>query len=311
MSTSASVLVVDDDPDIQMLLKALLVAAGYRVAVAGDGLEGLQLALEFRPDLILLDVMMPIIDGFAFAERIRRDPRTSSISIIMVTAKGLISDKLLGLVSGADDYVIKPFDSVELLARVTGTLRRAREMRSASPLTGLPGNLRIQEEIQVRVDDRLPFALLYADLDHFKAYNDRYGFKCGDQAIQLLANVSGRLVEELAGADAFVGHVGGDDFVMIVDPDVAENLAKELCATFDREMPSLYEPEDVERGYIEVRDRQGSMKQFPLISVSIGVAGNGHHTFSHQSEAVALATEMKQLAKRTPGSSFAVDHRHP
>jgi diguanylate cyclase (GGDEF)-like protein len=306
---SESVLIVDDDPDIQALLEALLVAAGYRVTVAGDGKEGFERALEVRPDLILLDVMMPNMDGFELAAQLRRDPRTSSTSIIMVTAKGLMTDKVLGLVSGADDYVIKPFDSVELLARISGTLRRAREMRAASPLTGLPGNMRIQEEIQRRVNSGAPFALLYADLDHFKAYNDRYGFEWGDKAIQLMANVASRLVEELAGPDTFLGHVGGDDFVMVVEPEIAETLAKELCRTFDAQAPSLYEEQDVMNGFIEVRDRLGALAQFPLLSVSIGVASNGHGGFSHHGEAVAIATEMKQLAKRTPGSSFAVDQR--
>ena len=305
-----SVLIVDDDPDIQAFLEALLVSAGYRVTVAADGREGLERALEVRPDLVLLDVMMPHLDGFEFAREIRRDARTSSTTIIMITAKGLSSDKVMGLVSGADDYVIKPFDPVELLARISATLRRATEMRAASPLTGLPGNLRIQEAIQQQVDRGKPFALLYADLDHFKAYNDRYGFERGDQAIKMLANLASRLVQEMAGPEAFVGHVGGDDFVMVVPPPVAEKLAKELCRTFDREMPSLYDPEDVRRGHVEVRDRRGTLARFPLLSVSIGVAGNGHHAFSHYGEAVALATELKQLAKREPGSSFAVDRRH-
>jgi diguanylate cyclase (GGDEF)-like protein len=306
---SESVLVVDDDPDIQAFLRSLLSSAGYRVSVASDGEEGLVRALEGRPDLIIADVMMPRMDGFAFAEHIRKDPRTSTISMIMVTARGQLPDKILGLVSGADDYVIKPFDPVELLARVSGTLRRARDMRGSSPLTGLPGNLRIQEEIQQRVNGGHAFALLYADLDHFKAYNDRYGFERGDQAIHVLANVVSRLTQELAGPDAFVGHVGGDDFVALVDPDVAEDLAKRLCEAFDREVPSLYDAEDLERGQVEVRDRRGGLSSFPLLSVSIGVAGNGHHAFSHHGEAVALATEMKQLAKRDAGSSFAVDRR--
>jgi len=307
---SESVLIVDDDPDIQAFLRSLFASAGYRVTVASNGEEGLERALEGRPDLILADVMMPKMDGFEFAEQIRKDPRVSSTSIIMVTARSQLTDKVLGLVSGADDYVLKPFDPVELLARVSGTLRRAREMRGASPLTGLPGNLRIQEEIQQRVNGGQPFALLYADLDHFKAYNDRYGFERGDQAIQMLANILGRLAQGMGGPDPFVGHVGGDDFVMLVDPDLAENLAKELCGVFDQEMPSLYDEDDAQRGQVEVRDRQGSLAHFPLLSVSVGVAGNGHHSFSHHGEAVALATEMKQLAKRQPGSSFAVDRRH-
>src|SRR5436309_2203803 len=126
---SESVLIVDDDPDIQAFLRSLFASAGYRVTVASNGEEGLERALEGRPDLILADVMMPKMDGFEFAEQIRKDPRVSSTSIIMVTARSQLTDKVLGLVSGADDYVLKPFDPVELLARVSGTLRRAREMR--------------------------------------------------------------------------------------------------------------------------------------------------------------------------------------
>src|SRR5207247_7385078 len=144
-----------------------------------------------------------------------------------------------GLSSGADDYIIKPFDPVELLARVKGTLRRAREMRALSPLTGLPGNIRVQEEIRRRVGEEQPFALLYADLDHFKAYNDNYGFVRGDRAIQSLARLVTETVHEVAGPAGFVGHVGGDDFVLLVEPDQAEVLAKSLCQTCDWLSPTL------------------------------------------------------------------------
>src|SRR6266536_1623088 len=187
---SETVLVVDDDPDVSRFVEVNLRSAGYDVTVAVDGVEAIERALEIRPDLILLDVMMPGLDGFEVAQRLRRDPRTSSSSIIMLTAKALSADKVLGLSSGADDYIIKPFDPVELLARVKGTLRRAREMRALSPLTGFPGNIRIQDEIQRRVAEEMPFALLYADLDYFKAYNDFYGFVRGDRAIQTLARLS-------------------------------------------------------------------------------------------------------------------------
>src|SRR5881409_2539323 len=182
-----TILVVDDDPDIARFVEVNLRSAGYDVAVAGDGEEALDKASEIRPDLVLLDVMMPRIDGFEVAQRLRRSPQTANTSIIMLTAKALSADKVTGLQSGADDYIIKPFDPVELLARVKGTLRRAREMRALSPLTGLPGNIRVQEEIRRRVTEEQPFALLYADLDHFKAYNDNYGFVRGDRAIQALA----------------------------------------------------------------------------------------------------------------------------
>ena len=136
---------------------------------------------ELRPDLVLLDVMMPRIDGFEVAQRLRKNPQTANTSIIMLTAKALSADKVTGLQSGADDYIIKPFDPIELLARVKGTLRRAKEMRNLSPLTGLPGNIRIQEEIERQVREARPFAVLYCDLDNFKTYNDQKGFVRGDR----------------------------------------------------------------------------------------------------------------------------------
>ena len=304
-----SVLVVDDDPDVARFVEVNLRSAGYDVTVASNGEEGLNRAIELRPDLVLLDVMMPKLDGFEVAQRLRRDPRTSSSSIIMLTAKALSSDKVLGLSSGADDYIIKPFDPVELLARVKGTLRRAREMRALSPLTGLPGNIRVQEEIRRRVSEEEPFALLYADLDHFKAYNDHYGFVRGDRAIQALARLVTETVHEVAGPTGFIGHVGGDDFIVIVLPELAEDMAAKLCSRFDALSASLYDPADGERGNIEVKDRQGNLRTFPLLTLSVGVATTQNRRFGHFGEAVAVATEMKQFAKREPGSSFAVDRR--
>jgi diguanylate cyclase (GGDEF)-like protein len=304
-----SILVVDDDPDVARFVEVNLRSAGYDVNVASNGEEALERAVKLRPDLVLLDVMMPKLDGFEVAQRLRRDPRTSASSIIMLTAKALSSDKVLGLSSGADDYIIKPFDPVELLARVKGTLRRAREMRALSPLTGLPGNIRIQEEIRRRVSENQPFALLYADLDHFKAYNDHYGFVRGDRAIQSLARLVTETVHEVAGSQGFVGHVGGDDFVVIVGPKLAIDVAHTLCDRFDQQVPHLYDTEDAARGGIDVKDRQGQPNRFPLLTLSIGVASTDVREFGHYAEAVSLATEMKQYAKRDSGSSFAVDRR--
>jgi diguanylate cyclase (GGDEF)-like protein len=182
-------------------------------------------------------------------------------------------------------------------------------MRALSPLTGLPGNIRVQEEIRRRVAEEQPFSLLYADVDHFKAYNDHYGFVRGDRAIQAMARLASEVVQDLVGPEGFVGHVGGDDFLLIVPPDLAETVAARLCERFDQEAPLLYDRDDVERGYLELTDRQGSMVKFPLVTVSVGVVSTSSRTFSHYGEAVAVATEMKQVAKRQPGSSFAVDRR--
>ncbi len=304
-----TILVVDDDPDIARFVEVNLRSAGYDVSVASDGEEALDKAGSLRPDLVLLDVMMPRIDGFEVAQRLRRNPQTSNTSIIMLTAKALSTDKVLGLTAGADDYIIKPFDPIELLARVKGTLRRAKEMRNLSPLTGLPGNIRIQEEIERNVREDRSFAVLYSDLDNFKAYNDQKGFVRGDRLIQAAARTIQDAVVEFAGADAFVGHVGGDDFVAIVPPEAAEDAAKRIVERFDAGINDFYDPIDVERGYVEVEDRKGVMQQLPLVGISVGIATTQVRRFAHYGEAVSVATEMKQFAKREARSSYAVDRR--
>lgn len=304
-----TILVVDDDPDIARFVEVNLRSVGYNVSVAGDGEEALERAEELRPDLILLDVMMPRVDGFEVAQRLRRNPRTANTNIIMLTAKALSSDKVLGLTSGADDYIIKPFDPIELLARVKTTLRRAKDMKALSPLTGLPGNIRIQEEIQRKIDDDVPFAVLYCDLDDFKAYNDHYGFARGDRVLVAAARILQEVVQEGSRADGFVGHVGGDDFVLVLPPEQAEQAAATICQRFDREISYFYDREDLERGYVEVEDRRGVLQRYGLIAVSIGVGSTARRKFTHFGEAVDVATEMKQFAKRQPGSSFAVDRR--
>jgi diguanylate cyclase (GGDEF)-like protein len=304
-----TILVVDDDPDIARFVEVNLRSAGYDVAVAADGEEAIDKAMDLRPDLVLLDVMMPRIDGFEVAQRLRKNPQTANTSIIMLTAKALSADKVTGLQSGADDYIIKPFDPIELLARVKGTLRRAKEMRNLSPLTGLPGNIRIQEEIERQVREGRDFAVLYSDLDNFKAYNDQKGFVRGDRLIQATARLIQDAVVEFAGAEGFVGHVGGDDFVAVVQPEVAEEAAKRIAERFDETRADFYEPEDLERGFVRVEDRKGVMQDIPLVAVSIGIAPTSKRRFAHYGEAVAVATEMKSFAKRDAGSSYAVDRR--
>ncbi|MGZ4130222.1 MAG: GGDEF domain-containing protein, partial [Actinomycetota bacterium] len=174
---------------------------------------------------------------------------------------------------------------------------------------GLPGNIRIQEEIERMVKEGRPFAVLYVDLDNFKAYNDQKGFVRGDQLIKTTAMIVQDAVVEFGGTDSFVGHVGGDDFVAIVPPDVAEEAAQRIVARFDDRIPAFYEQEDLDRGFVEVEDRKGVMQKVPLVGVSVGVATTAKRAFAHYGEAVAVATEMKQFAKRDAGSSYAVDRR--
>jgi PleD family two-component response regulator len=303
------VLIADDDRDIVRFVEVNLRLEGFEVLTAHDGEDALAKALDVQPNLILLDVMMPRMDGYEVCTKLRADGRTAHIPVIMLTAKSLSADKVLGLTAGADDYIIKPFDPMELVARVKTTLRRASEMRSLSPLTGLPGNNRIEQEIQKRMELGTPVAVAYADLDNFKSYNDRYGFLRGDEVISLFATVLRRAAQEVAGAEGFVGHIGGDDFVVILPPDAAEEFAQRVISGFDGRVPSLYDPEDAVTGTIEIEDRQGLLRRFPIVSVSLGIASNAQREFRDHRGLVATATELKTVAKKDRGSSFALDRR--
>ena len=305
------ILVVDDDPDIRRFVELNLRTHGFQTHVASDGMEALDKAFEIRPDLVLLDVTMPKMDGFEVAQKLRADQRTSNVSIIMLTARALSVDKVLGLTAGADDYVIKPCDPIELVARVKGTLRRAREMKALSPLTGLPGNVRIQDELQDLIRRAKSFALLYADLDNFKAYNDHYGFLRGDDALRFTARALQESAMEVSGDEAFVGHVGGDDYVVICPPGDAERICQTIIERFDQAVPGLYDAEDRDRGHIEIENRRKEIERFPLMSISIGVATTDRRDFTHHGEAVSVAGELKEFTKRTKGSSYAIDRRGP
>jgi diguanylate cyclase (GGDEF)-like protein len=304
-----SLLVVDDDPFIARLLEIELKAAGYDVRVASDGEQALSAAQERPPQLVLADVMMPNMDGFELTRRLRQDPKTSGVSVIMLTARGLSADKLEGFAIGADDYIVKPFDTPELLARIRGVLNRASDTRSLSPMTGLAGNVAIEDEIERRVAAGDTFAILYVDLDRFKAYNDRYGFLRGDEVIKETGRVIDKAVAEIAGEGTFVGHAGGDDFVVVVPPESATTAAQQIVQAFDEMVPSMYDDVDRDNGYIEVTNRRGDLQRYPLLTLSIGIASTEKRAFRHYAEAVTVAMEMKQYTKETGASSWSIDRR--
>lgn len=304
-----TVLIADDDPDILKFVEVNLRLEKFEIWTATDGEQALKVAMEKRPDLILLDVMMPKLDGFEVCQRLRSDPRTSNLSIIMLTAKSLSADKVVGLTAGADDYIIKPFDPLELVARVKSTLRRARAMRDVNPLSGLPGNVAIQSELQRRIASNDPFALMYVDLDEFKAFNDHYGFARGDVVLKLVATILQEVVTSLDQECGFIGNIGGDDFVIMCRAQVAEQIAKDVILKFDDQVGAFYDQKDRERGHITVVDRRDEAHEFPLMSISIGIATNTDRKIESHWEASEIASEMKQFAKKDQGSTFAFDRR--
>ena len=303
------VLVADDDPSLRALIEMLLTLEGYTVVIAFNGEDALEAVHDERPSLIILDVTMPGLSGIEVCQRLRARAGTRTVPILMLTAMDSSADMLLGFTSGADDYIIKPFEPIELVARVRSTLERSRHMRDVSPLTGLPGNGQIQQELTERIESGCSLALLHIDLDNFKAFNDHYGFARGDEAIKLAANCCRDAVVQIDGQGGFVGHIGGDDFAVIVAAELAEAVAEEVIKRWERFGSGLFDDDDLERGYIEVPNRRKDIQRFPLVTVSIGVATNRHRPFNSRVESSAIAAEMKEHAKRQQGSNYAIDKR--
>ncbi|MDI6103574.1 response regulator [Actinoplanes sp. NEAU-A12] len=305
------ILVVDDDKDIASFVEFNLKLRGFEVIRAKDGQEALELMETHRPDLAVIDWMMPRMDGVELIRQLRAEPLTSALPVIMLTAKGLTGDKVYGLSAGADDYLVKPFDLEELIARVSNTLRRHKDAREVSPLTGLPGNARVRREINERMRAGGDYSVGYIDVDRFKSVNDVYGFDRGDDFIIALARSLQRAAGQTGKPSIFLGHIGGDDFVFICEPDQVLPLTQRTVTDFEQAADRLYEPGDAQRGYIEVPDRRGNKQKAALVTLSIGVAQatEDGRRFTDPRVVIAVASEMKKVAKSQPGSYVAIDRR--
>ncbi|HZQ29146.1 MAG TPA: response regulator [Acidimicrobiales bacterium] len=304
------ILLAEDDLDVGRYLEISLGVEGFEIVRATDGRSAVATAVAQPPDLVVLDIGMPGMDGVAVCQELRRDPRTSAVPIIILTARIQKTDKLLGLEAGADDYVTKPFDPAELVARIRGALRRTRQLRDVSPLTGLPGNIAIFRQLEHLLSGAGPdFALLHADLDNFKAFNDHYGFAAGDGVIRATASLLTSSLEDLPDTPRFAGHVGGDDFVLVTPAPDAERLADRIIPTFDDMIAQHYEGADVRQGHISVASRRGGTREFPLMTISIGIVKSTPCRFRAPAEMASVASDMKNVAKEMGGSSWCLDRR--
>ena len=303
------VLVIEDDADTRELLQDALEGAGFRVFVAQSGQEGLHALRQHVPDIVLLDQLLPGMSGLEVCRQIRRQPGLGAVPVVMLTALSRPTDQVAGLNAGADDYVVKPFHVDELLARLHSHVRRSRRERQLNPLTGLPGNLSIDGAIDDRLLAGEPFAVAWIDLDNFKAYNDRYGYYAGDQVIEATGRLALSVVERCDREHSFAGHIGGDDFVMVMPIEQIERAGRLLVEGFDALVPGFYHQDDRERGFIPAVSRTGEEQAFPLMSISVAMVPCPPGRFSHPGEIAEVAGEIKHFLKQQPGSAWLVDRR--
>ncbi|MFH1958653.1 MAG: response regulator [bacterium] len=305
---SKRILVIDDEQAIIDLLEVNLRNAGYNVFSAADGLNVVEKVKDKKPDLIILDLMLPGISGYEICRKLKEKEETAFIPILILSAKDEPIDKITGLKLGADEYVTKPFDVEELIARVDTLLRRTEHFLSVNPLTHLPGNTSIMYEATGRLKTDKGFAFIYADIDNFKAFNDKYGFDRGDEIIKITAKI---LHDNINDGD-FIGHIGGDDFILICSDEEVGNICQKIIDAFDNQIPGYYEKDDKNRGYIISQDRRGKTQKFPIMTLSMGVVMVDRKRMGHYGKIVDIATQMKKYVKlNSPGdkSYYAIDRR--
>jgi diguanylate cyclase (GGDEF)-like protein len=308
MAKRERILTIDDDPDILDVLH-LTLAEFYDVIQAPNGKEGLKLVQASNPNLVICDYMMPIMNGKDFCKTMKKDILLQHIPIIMLTGKGEVKDMVGGIEAGADDYLVKPFDPEALLARIRMILRRTVRSLDANPLTYLPGNTSIMEELQARIDSKKVFAVGYADLDKFKVYNDKYGFEKGDDVIRETARLLIQVVRKKTGDNGFVGHIGGDDFVFVADDAIMDETCQEVIQEFDKAAPQFYNEEDRKAGYIVGKDRLGNEIKTGLLSISIGIVSNINAPITHVAQISEIGAELKKYAKSFSHSNYVRDKR--
>lgn len=305
----AKILIVDDEPFLREILSDILTLAGYEVVKACNGKEGLQKIFSEKPDIVLLDCSMPEMDGYEVLTQLRKDPKFMNLPIIMLTAISDESEEIKGFSLGVDDYITKPFKSSVLLARIRTILECKKLSVDANPLTSLAGNAAVKAEAEKRLQLGKKFVLLYIDISNFKSFNDKYGFQRGDDVIKYTADCLLSALKSDCNEEDFVGHMGGDDFVIITTPGKAEPLAVKFIELFDGGILNFYDEKDKQNGYIMSVDRQYNKKNFPIMTVSVAIISAEISNLTHFADIVKRAAELKSVAKRSKKSSYVFERR--
>ena len=310
------IIIVDDDEQVASYVQLSFSLQGYSVDWIQDGRKAVGEIQKNLPDAVILDLKLPGINGFRICEQLRSDPRTRGIPIIVVSGSWKnAEDRIRSIEVGADDFLTKPFDAQELMARIKRMLQRKKIDMGHNPLTGLPGNLAIEEETRRRLARADNNAYAYIDLDNFKAYNDVYGVKQGDKVIRLFADILVEGVKRWGIPQDFVGHIGGDDFFLLVKAPNAQRLFDWIAKRFDERIKAYYSDADLKAGYITAKDRQGNTKKFPFVSASIVFLLDESLESNQYPLLIQALTEMKGYVKhsikRAGGSLVFQDRRSP
>jgi len=293
-------LVVEDDIDIGNMLKIYFSGMDYEVDVAVRGSDALEKTKQNLPHLIVLDIMLPDIDGYEVCRNLRTNMRTSHIPVIFLTQKDERSDKLQGLELGADDYITKPFDIEELKLRVQGAIRRSERESLTDPRSGLPASRLIEDQLR-RIIREKGWALLDARVNNFEPFKDVYGFVAGDDVLRFTAMLLGEVVDELGTSSDFIGHAGGDNFIIITTDDKASAIKARIKERFDTEVLSHYNFMDRQQGFVNALAADGTTTKVSFMTMSVGIVSPSAHSFADIREITELAAEARRQDSASGG----------
>ncbi len=291
--SKARLLIVEDDLDIANMLKIYFTGQNFEVDLAPRGMMALEKTRQNLPHLIVLDIMLPDIDGFEVCRHLRTNTRTSHVPIIFLTQKDERSDRLQGLELGADDYITKPFDIEELKLRVQRAITRAEQQSLTDPRSGLPAGRMIEDQLRQAIRKQ-SWALMDIRINHFDAFKEVYGFVAGDDVLRFTAMLIGEVVDEVGTNNDFIGHAGGDNFIILTTEADAPAIRDRLKARFATEVQTQYNFMDREQGYIIANGSNGQMVQTPLMSLSIGVVSPSQQQFADIREITEMAAEARR-----------------
>ena len=312
------ILIIEDSVAIiKMLIEVL--KPHYHVFFARDGAKGIDMVSERNPDLVLLDIKMEPMDGYQVCIELKNNPVTADTPIIFLTAASDYMDEAKGFQLGAADYITKPFVPMVVLARIRLHLKLAQSLKElqrlyklaldSNPITQLPGNNSIHQHIDNLLAENRKQHVLYIDLDNFKSFNDKYGFAKGDEVIKFTADLLVGLMQELQITDGFIGHIGGDDFMVTVGNSDAMDYINGLLNRFERQIIDFYTKEDAEAGHIRMKNRQGVTVDFPIISLSVVGVNLSFRDYPNYLYISDICAELKHHAKSIPGSTVLIDRR--
>lgn len=309
MTIDSEIYLISSDEVLNRKIVNALSREGYLIFTKPSLQEGLTKIYESPPSLIMVDSSSAKGTSLKLLQNLKRDNLFSQIPVIIFFMPEVEKNIINWQDFPVDDYLTTAFNSPELINRVSLCINRFKRALDPNPLTRLPGNTSILREIQDALDQEKEMAIAYLDVDNFKAFNDKYGFARGDEALRMTARILSNIIHDYIHEEAFVGHVGGDDFVFMVPSVYVEKICERIIQSFDSIVPSLYDETDREKGYIISKDRGGKKIKFPLMTISVAIVLNDKKRFKHYGEVSEAASEVKKQVKKFTGSNFMSDRR--